>query len=64
MLCRFGQLWNTSVFTLFTQSAALLEAALQANPEPFRNGLVETRKRIVEMRNGLGALLVLDEFPP
>ena len=37
-----SQLWNDSVFTPI---AALLQAVLQANTEPFRNGLVETRNR-------------------
>ena len=39
-------------------SAALLQAMLQAEMELFRNGLVETRNRAVEMRNELGTFLV------
>ena len=64
MLCRFGQIRNKSVFTQLTHSAALLQAKLQANTEPFRNGLVKTRNRTVEMRNGLGTLLMPAQFPP
>ena len=55
MLCRFGQLRNSS---MFTQSAALLQAVLQAKTEPFRNGLVDTRRQLAEMSNRLGTLLV------
>ena len=58
MLFRLGQLRNSSVFTHFTLSAALLQAVLQANTETFRNGLVKTRNRAVEKLNGLGTLLI------
>ena len=62
MLYRFDQLRNCPLFTHFTHSAALLQAVLQANTEPFRNGLIETRKRAVEMRTVLGTLLGPVEF--
>ena len=49
-------------FVHFIHSAALLQAVLQANTERFRNGLVETRNRRVEVRKGLGKLLVPDQL--
>ena len=61
MLCRSDQLWRSSVITQSIHSAAVLQAVLQANTEPFRNGLVETRNsavETVEMSNRLKTLLV------
>ena len=59
MLCRLSQLCNSSVFTHFIHfSAALLQAVLQANTEPFRNALVKMRNQREETRNGLGTSLV------
>ena len=58
MLCRSGELWKSSVFIHLIHSGALLQAALQTNTEPFRNGLVESRNRTVEMRIAQGTLSV------
>ena len=44
--------------TIFTPITALLQAVLQANTELFRNDLVKTRNRAVELKNGLKTLLV------
>ena len=44
ILCRFGQLRNSSVFTHFILSAALLQSVLQANTEIFQKGIAETSK--------------------
>ena len=60
MLCRGGQVLNSSVLT---HSAALLQAVPQANTQLFRNGLIETRNCGVEMRNRLGTLVVPVQFP-
>ena len=57
IMCRSGHLGNSSLSTHFIHSAALLQAVLWAKTEPVRNGLVETRKIAVELRNGLGTLL-------
>ena len=37
---------------------------LQANTEPYWNGLIQTRKKAIEMRNGLRILLVRFQFFP
>ena len=63
MLWWLGQFRSRSVFTYFTQSAALLQAVLQAYAEPLQSGLVETRNWAVEIRNGLGAVLGPARFP-
>ena len=39
-------------------SAALLQELLQANAEPFRNALVKTWNKIIEMKNRLETSLV------
>ena len=62
MLCHFGKLRNSSMFIQFTHSAALLQSTLQATKELFRNGSVETRNRLVEMKNELRKLLVPFRF--
>ena len=62
MLCRFGQLRNSSIFIHFIHLAALLQAVLKAKTEQFPSGLVDTRNRGVKMRKGLGTLLVLVQF--
>ena len=45
MLCRFG---TTPYSFIFNPIAALLQAVLQANTEPFRSSLLETRNRTVK----------------
>ena len=64
MLCRFYQLRKISVFTHFTHSAALLQAALHANTESFEKGSVKMKNRAVEMTNGLETLVVLVQILP
>ena len=44
---------TVSYSPIFTPLAALLQAMLQANTEPIRNGQVEMRNRAVRMRNRL-----------
>ena len=53
MLCRSSTYETVPYPLIFTPIAALLQSVLQANSEAFRNGLVETMNRAVEMRNGL-----------
>ena len=58
MLCRFGQLRNSFVFTRSTHSATLQQAVLQVYTKPFLNFLLETGDRAVEIKNGLGTFIV------
>ena len=62
MLCHFGQLRNSSVFTHFFYCAALLKPVLQTKMELFPNGLLETRNPAEEKRNALEALLNPAQF--
>ena len=64
LLCRFDNLRNSSVFTQFILSAALLQAMLQTNRDPLRKGLVEMKNRAVELRSGTGTFLVALQFLP
>ena len=55
VLPKYGAVLYSPIFTPIT---ALLQAVLQANTETFQNDLVETRKRAIELKNGLGTSLV------
>ena len=56
-------LYCCSVFIHFIHSVALLQAVLQANTEPLRTCVVQTKNRAIETRDGLLTLLIPVQFP-